>query len=419
MSGLALTRAPPLWCPLRFLVTSPLWGMVAGLLLALDGDALAFGRWAPSAVTLVHLFTLGVLGNAMLGSLLQFLPVAAATSVPGARWSFLMHAALNLGLLLFVSGLYRSHALLLPASLLLAAALLGVVLPPLPGLLRRGAQRLLRTGIGMALLALAATVALGVLAAAVMGGRAAWPLDRLVDAHGTLGVGGWMLVLLAAVGSVTVPMFQGTVAVLPRALGAWLAATLALLAAAAIARLCGAPSWVPALALAVPATTFAATMLWLQWHAPHRRNPVLGRFWQAGALALILAAVAACAAGAGAPAPMAMLGGTLAIGVAMPLLVNGMLLEIVGFLAWIDLRGHCTRGIRIPAVGHLLPDSDKRAALLAHLTAATLLVAATLWRPLAPMAGVVLAAAYAITTACLLRCLRRTRDFARDHGEPR
>ena len=70
MSGLALSRAPPAPRPLRFLLASPLWGVVAGAVLAAAPDALSGGRWAPAAVALVHLFTLGVLGNAMLGSLL-------------------------------------------------------------------------------------------------------------------------------------------------------------------------------------------------------------------------------------------------------------------------------------------------------------------------------------------------------------
>ena len=78
MSALALAGAPPATRPLRFLLTSPLWGVLAGLMLLLDPLVLG-GRWAPPAVALVHVFTLGVLGNAMLGSLLQFLPVAAAT----------------------------------------------------------------------------------------------------------------------------------------------------------------------------------------------------------------------------------------------------------------------------------------------------------------------------------------------------
>ncbi|WP_374012407.1 hypothetical protein [Pseudoxanthomonas koreensis] len=414
MSGLAMTRAPPPWRPLRFLLGSPLWGMAAGVLLVMDGDALAQGRWALPAVALVHVFTLGVLGNAMLGSLLQFLPVAAATPVPGARWAPLWHVALNVGLLLFVAGLYHSHALLLPASLLLATALLAVVVPPLPGLLRRGAQRLLRGGIGSALLALVATVGLGIAAAAVLGGQAGWPLDRLADAHATLGMGGWVLVLLAMVGSVTVPMFQGTVMVHPRMLGCWLAATLVLLAITVAARLHGAPSWLPMLALALPATAFAATVLWLHATAPHRRNPTLVRFWRAGVVAMALAALLACAAGAGAPAPAVMLAGTLAIAVAAPLLVNGMLLEIVGFITWIDLRGRCPRGVRIPATGRLLPDDDKRIALFAHLAATTLLAGSVLWWPLASFAGVALVIANAISLACLLRCLHRARTFARE-----
>lgn len=410
MSGLALTHAPPSWRPLRFLLTSPLWGMAAGVLLMLDGQALTQGRWAPAAVVLVHLFTVGVMGNAMLGSLLQFLPVAAGVPVPGARMAALVHAALNLGLMLFVLGLYHTHAVLMPASALLAVALLGVALPPLPGLLRRGAQRLLRAGIGTALLMLAAAVALGMLAAAVLGGHASRALDQLADAHGALAAGGWMLVLLAMVGSVTMPMFQGTATVQPRTLGTWLATTLALLAMAATARMHGAPVWVPALALALPALTFAAAVLWLQAHALHRRNPTLVRFWRAGALALAMAATAACAAAAG--AATAMLAGALALGVAVPLMINGMLLEIVGFIAWVDLRGRCPRGVRIPATGRLLPDGDKQVALLAHLCAAVVLAVAVAWPPLAPLAGIGLVVAYAVVTACLLRCLHRARAFA-------
>lgn len=419
MSSLALGRAPPSWRPLRFLLTAPVWGVGAGLVLFADPGALALGRWAPPAVALVHLFTLGVLGNAMLGSLAQFLPVAAATPVPGAALAPWLHALLNLGLLLFLCGLYHLHALLAPAGLLLAAALLGAVLPALPALLRRGTQRLLRAGLGMAALALAATVVLGVLAAAVLGGWIALPLDRLADAHGSLGMGGWMLGLLAAVGATTVPMFQGTAAVPPWALRAWIAVTFALLAAAAIARLCGAPPLLPALAMTVPTLAFAAAVLWLQWRAPHRRNPTLVRFWRAGCIVLALAALAACAAAAGAPEPAGVLAGVLGIGIGVPLLVNGMLLEVVAFITWIALRERCPRGVRILAVGRLIPDADKHAALLAHLAASALLVAATIWPVLAAAAGLALAAAYAATALCLLRCLRRAHDFARDHGGAR
>ncbi|WP_372018089.1 hypothetical protein [Pseudoxanthomonas sp. 10H] len=417
MTGLALTRAPPAPRPLRFLLSAPLWGVVAGAMLAAWPDAFAGGRWSPAAVALVHVFTLGVLGNAMLGSLLQFLPVAAATAVPAARLAPLAHGALNLGLVLFVVALHRDPALLWPASLLLAVALLCVGVPPLPALLRAGAQRLLRGGIGLAIGSLLATVALGMLAAAVLGGHAPLPLDRLVDAHATLGLGGWMLGLLASVGSVTVPMFQGTAAVPPRALAAWLAGALALPALAAVARLCGAPALVPALALALPALAFAGTLLWLHGHAPHRRNPSLVRAWRAGSIALAGAGIAAVAAAGGGPG--AMLAGILALGIGLPLLVNAMLLEIVAFITWIALRGRCPRGVRIPAVGRLVTDAEKHALLRAHLATAGLLLAALAWPPLVRVAGLAMTLAYAASTACLLRCLWRAHRFALEHAHAR
>ncbi|WP_051412501.1 hypothetical protein [Pseudoxanthomonas sp. J35] len=415
MSGLAFTHAPPAARPLRFLLAAPAWGVVAGLMLALDPHALA-GRWSPSTIALVHVLTLGVLGNAMLGSLLQFLPVAASTPVRGARWLPLAHAALNLGLVLFVLAFHGLHALLLPAALLLAAALALVLVPPLPDLFRRGPQRLLRAGIGAALVALAATALLGVVAAGLLRGHGALPLDQVVDAHAMSG-GGWVLGLLAAVGSVTVPMFHGTPQLAPRVQRAWTLAAVALPVAAATARLCGAPAAVVALALALQAGAFACAVLWLQWHAPHRRNPGLVRFWAVGCIALLLAALAACATVAGVPglepATATLLAGVLALGIGVPLLATGMLLEIVAFIAWVDLRGRCPRGMRIPAVGRLQPEQAKRRALLAHLFAAVLLGLAVPVQALAVPAGIALAGAHALSLASLLRCLWRARDFLR------
>jgi hypothetical protein len=268
----------------------------------------------------------------------------------------------------------------------------------------------------MALLALAATAVLGALAAAVLAGRIAAPLDTLVDVHAMLGIGGGWLCLLGAVASTTMPMFQGTAAVPTHALRAWLLATACLLAAGVLARLCGAPAWLPALALSLPALAFAMAVLWLQWRAPHRRNPSLVRFWRAGSVTLVLAGVALCAAASGAVPGAAMAAGLLAIGIGVPLLVNGMLLEIVGFITWAALRARCPRGVRIPAVGRLMPDADKHRSLCAHLGAAASLLAALAWPRLGPFAGLALAAAYAFSGACMVRCLRRAQAFAQEHG---
>ena len=106
----------------------------------------------------------------------------------------------------------------------------------------------------------------------------------------------------------------------------------------------------------------------------------------------------------------------LGIGIGLPLLVNGMLLEIVAFITWVALRGRCPRGVRIPPVGRLLPDAEKHAVLLAHLGSALLLASAVAWPALRPAAGLALLASYALQLACLLRCLRRAEDFGRTHG---
>lgn len=419
MTALDLARAPPPARPLRWLSSAPAWGMASGAwLLAYGGDALA-SRWAPATVVLTHLFTLGVLGNAMLGSLQQFLPVAAASALPLGRAADWLHVAFNLGLALFVPALMRPH----PGALALAATLLAVPLLAFAGtalaaLSGRIARRVLHAGLGLALGSLSATALLGVLLVMLLRGDLALPLDRIADAHAAIGLLGWTLGLIAAVASLTLPMFQGTAPVPPRWLGGWLALVAAGLVAGAGLRIATGSQAPLALAVALPALAFAGAVLWLQRRAMHPRNPALVGFWRLGAAALAAAAVLLPLASA-MPAIPAMLAGILAVGIALPALLVGMLLEIVGFLAWIGLRGACPRGVRIPGTGTLLPEADKRRALIAHAAAAPLLACAVPYPALAHAAGLALLLAYALTFGCLLRCLRRARRFQRTLGETR
>src|SRR5574337_1092418 len=82
MTKLRLEQAPVAALPRRFLLTAPLWGMLAGVLLGIDGAAALVSRWNPATLALVHVFALGVLGNVMFGSILQFLPAAGGVA-PG------------------------------------------------------------------------------------------------------------------------------------------------------------------------------------------------------------------------------------------------------------------------------------------------------------------------------------------------
>lgn len=63
MTRLALDQAPAPSLPRRFLLSMPVWGMVAGALLWIDGASALHSRWEPSTLALVHAFVLGVLGK--------------------------------------------------------------------------------------------------------------------------------------------------------------------------------------------------------------------------------------------------------------------------------------------------------------------------------------------------------------------
>ncbi|MCW4453511.1 hypothetical protein OK348_01655 [Flavobacterium sp. MXW15] len=409
MSGLAITRAPPAMRPLRFLLTAPLWGAVAGGWLLLQGPSLLVSRWALPTVALVHLFTLGVLGNAMLGSLLQFLPVAAGAPLPWPGLAPWLHAGLNLGLALFAALLAGSRPawLWLPGGLMAAVLLLFAALA-LAGLLRGHGVRLLRAGIGLSLACLAATAGLGLLAAAILSGRVALPLPSVADLHAGIGLWGWVLALMAAVGSVTLPMFQGTRPLPPAALRAWLWTTL--LGLLAGAGMIGHGAQVLRIAGASLALAFAAASLWLQLRAHHRRNLALALSWGCGSLAVAAAASVALLAPRADIAPV--LAGTLAIAIGLPLMLHGMQLEITGFIAWVELRRRCPRGLRIPGVDGLFPERRKRLLFVAHAGAAALLAAATAMPGLTRTAGAALLLAYACSFVAQCACLQRARRFS-------
>lgn len=408
MPKLRLEQAPPASLPLRFLLAMPCWGVAGALLLLIDADAALRTRWHPATLALVHVWTLGVLGNAMVGSVLQFLPAAAGVRLRGARTAPWLHALFNLGVLLLVAGL-RSQARwpLLAAGVLLPESFLWLGAMTVPGLVGAAGARLLRVGLAAALgLGLLAALLGGTLAL-LLGARIAWPL-AVVDVHASLAVLGWMVLLLAAVGRVTMPMFQATGTVPAPVQTVWLGAVvLGLLAACAGHLLHPEGRALPA-TVATGAASFALAAAWLQWRVPRARHNALFQHWRAGLLALALAA-AALLAGQG------MFAGALALGIGLPLLVGAMALEIVPFVGWIALRQRVPRGTQLPGVQRLLPDRSKRRVLLAHGVAAPLLLAAVLWpqSSLVRLAALAQLVAWAIHGQALASALRACRVFLR------
>ncbi|KRA45237.1 hypothetical protein [Pseudoxanthomonas sp. Root630] len=401
MSGLAFAQAPPPSVPMRFLATALAWGALAGCWLAWHGDVALLSRWTPATLVLVHLFALGLLGNAMLGSLVQFLPVAAGSPLPCARVVPCVHATFNLGLALLLATLATSsHALAAPAAVLLGGSLALFAALALVAVVRGSGVRVVRDGIGLAVLALMATAMLGLV---LLAARTGWRMPAaagMVDVHAAFGVIGWTMGLLAAVGAVTLPMLQGTRAPPVAAARAWQIGVLLTLCVIAADTAGALP--VEAMRLAAwPFAVFAAAVFVLQARAPHRRNAMLRAFWRAGCAALLLAGVLSAWPGAA-----VVVTGTLVLGVGLPLLVVGMAMEITGFLTWIALRQRVPRGVRVPGVGTLFDEGGKRRALFAHVIAGGLLVSATLVPVLARIAGGTLVLAYAMSLHALWRCWR-------------
>lgn len=413
MSGLAITQAPTASTPLRFLVASVLWGIVAGAWIAWhDGDGFA-SRWTPATVVLVHLLTLGVIGNAMLGALTQFLPVAATSRFVGARFVPALHVCFNAGLAAFAFAMTRmSTSMMHVAAALLGGSLIAFAALACVSLWRGTGARWLRAGIGGSMCALAITATLGVVALLTLAGRFAFDLGGLVDVHASLGAIGAVLALIAAIGAVTLPMLQGTRSPPAWMLPAWMCSVALGLAFGAWRRVDG-NGVVLAFTATTATCTLVATSLWLQAQTRLRRNPTLAVFWALGTIALFAAAVC-MAAPLSAGIDRAMLVGTLALAIGFPFLIVGMMLEIAGFLAWIHLRRVVPRGRRVPGVGTLMSERDKRRVLLAHVLSGASLIVAMWSHRWHAAAGLAFASAWLVTLAAWVRCGQRVRVAHRD-----
>ena len=409
MAALAIDRAPEASLPLDFLRMSPVWGLMAAALLLQQGELLFASRWASATIAFVHAFTLGVVGNAMLGSLLQFLPVVADTQPHLGRFGRGLAIAYNLGLLTLIAGLLRWPMLLAPSGLVLATVLTIFALGTLAGIRFDGKQSLLRAGLALSLLMLLTTAILGMVLTLALAGWIAVPLPMLSDIHAATGVLGGGVLLAASVGSVVLPMFQGTRRVPGKWLAIWMAGHLGALVLALALRWTERPGAMSVM-LALQLAAFAAGTLALQAHATKKRNPTLVRFWRLGSVALLLAAILAVAVPLLSKANLNAIIGVLVVAIGLPALVLGMGLEINAFLAWLQLQDARQRGQRVPSVDVLLPEQTKSRLLWLHLIAAVALVLAAAWSHAinARLAGALLALAYAATTFELFALRRRT-----------
>ncbi len=387
---LAFEHTPAMALPLRFLLVAPWFGALAGLLLVWQGADAMSTRWAPATLAVTHLLTLGFLGMAMAGSLLQMVPVVAGVELRWARTlGPIIWAALACGALLLAAGfLHGLPWCLRIAGILLACAFVLLVAVLARALSQRSAPNALPVVAGMrqAVVALACAVAIGIALAAFLVGGLPLRVMEWTNVHAAWALVGWVGVLVVSVVFQVVPMFQST-QLFPRQL-AFLLPPLCLggLALWTVGYLFEQQwQWLGAGLVSICLAVFAIYTLALLLRRKRAADVSTWYWWLSLGSLLACVAVFLCPRGV----EKAVVLGVLFIGGFAMSAVNGMLYKIVPFLLWYHGQ-HA--GCNVPGVRQLMPDSEPRVQFAWHAASIVLLLAAAVapgW--LAQLAGAVLA----------------------------
>ncbi|NGM88107.1 hypothetical protein G5B35_12405 [Parapusillimonas sp. SGNA-6] len=387
--ALSFTNSPALSVPLRFLLNVPLFALLAALLLLWAGPEALQSRWSPTTLALTHLLTLGVLGSAMAGAMMQILPVATGIHVAKPRLTaFVVHTLLTAGTLTLALAFLLTRPWLFGMALLLLGAAFGWLLVATAwGLWHyrkqrtKGASEIL-VAVRLALLALLVTVALGVTLATAWASGLPLPALPLTDLHGAWGLSGWVGLLLIGMAYQLVPIFQVT-EIYPRVATRWLTLTIFVLLLAYTAgmvsldgnaRLFG---HVAGLLLAAAYVVFAGMTLWLLWKRKRPQADATTLFWRTAMISLAACGPVWLIHGSGLANLSILLGTLFIVGVAWSA-INGMLYKIVPFLLWYNAQRDLTVALRaVPKVKDIILDPVAKRQYWAHLAGLLLLLLAS------------------------------------------
>ena len=417
--NLSFEQAPPITVPYRFFLTAPLFGVVAGLLLAWLGESAVASRWSSGALALTHLLAVGFMLQAMTGAVMQFVPVAAGGNVwrPGLV-AHIVHPALVIGAgALVVAFLVQEGLLFRLAGVILATAIVFLVLVVGTALLRTPARGATILSMRVAIFGLAVTALLGATLAEGLAGEASWPLLELANVHAGWGLGGWGLLLLAGVSYYVVPMFQLTPPY-PARLARWLAPILLAILMLWSLQVGGwSPAWEQWVWLAglTVGAGFAGVTLWLQQRRRRRVSDPTLLFFRGAMLCMIgllLSAVVMTMFPAVAEHPRTpyWLGVLVLPGVFVSA-INGMLYKIVPFLNWLHLQRLMGLGMLPPNMKEMIAERAMVAQMRVHFAAVILLLAGAIMPELARLAGIVFAASCAMLGWNLIQAARFFRNF--------
>ena len=404
---LSFEQAPPISVPYRFFLTAPLFGALAGLVLAVLGPETFESRWSPGALAMTHLIVVDFMLQAMCGSLLQFVAVVAGANIWRPRLvAAVVHPLITAGAVFLATAFLLERPLLFLLAAAAFVTALGMFLTVMAiALLRTPARGMSIHVLRVAVLGLLVTVALGATLAVTLGLQehlqADWSLLALINVHVAWGLGGWALMLVIGVSYLVVPMFQLTPAYpvwLTRLLPAGLFLVLCLWSLQLLPGTGEAQAWQSGVALAgvLLAGLYAAATLWLQSRRRRRQADVTLNFWRGAMLALLGLAVswllfeALPRLGGHARAPLWL--GVLALPGVFLSVIIGMLYKIMPFLNWLHLQRQGGTVTTQPNMKQMIPERAMRGQMRLHFTALVLLLAAVLMPALALPAGLAFSA---------------------------
>lgn len=416
---LSFDQSPPLSAPLRFFLTAPVFGLLAGALVLWQGPGLFASRWTPAALALTHLITLGFMLQVMLGALLQLLPVVAGANLARPRLVATgVHIGLTGGTLALTAAfLTGNQSLFGGAALLLGSSVLVFVAAAAWALRGVGRGQATVVGIKLALFGLVVTVSLGAMLALALGRWIDLPVATVTHLHVGWGLLGWAGVLLAAIAYVVVPMFQVTPPYPARftRLGAPL--TVVLLLAWTMAEVLEGSTLTTLLrsAAAGAGAVLAAMTLATTLRSKRAQRDPTQLTWQLAMVCLLFASLlwlaAATLPGVALWAGWPLLWGVLVLWGGLVSVMVGMLYKIVPFLVWLHLRRLGQGKLHAPNMKLILPDRTLWPQVALHGLALLLLMGAIVWPVgLAGAAGAALLASNGALLRNLLLALKAYRQ---------
>ncbi|HBY96932.1 MAG TPA: hypothetical protein DEP84_23790, partial [Chloroflexi bacterium] len=362
--GLATKNAPALDLPMRFVAVGLLWLALAALLMPWGLALLAMSFYVPAVLALVHMFTLGFIGNIIIGASYQLVPVALGVPLRWPRLGRLTWWLLTPGVVALVLGLWRSVPLLLAlgGTLLIGSVTLFATI--IAGTLRTTARPdVIAWHVGTATAALVIAATLGLLLACNKSGDISLggAHFQILAAHITLMVVGWVSVMIAGVSSKLVPMFTLTEDLVDHRLAGM---ELALLAggAAGLALAWGLPAWAQLLALpaalAVSAGGGLLTAQLLRLYRRRRRRTFdIHMPFTLAALAFGMIAALLLVAGVALARPLGDWLWTVVIWLALAgwagTMIQGHMYKIATFLIWLHRYAPLAGKTRLPRLDDL------------------------------------------------------------------